>query len=322
MQMDSIIQNPLVSVIMPVYNAENTIKEAIDSILNQTYTNFELLIGFDGCTDESLNIAKSFGDYRIKIWTSNNNLGNNVTRNLLIENSLGDYLCYADADDISLPNRITEQVEFLQKQPHIFGVYSALEEFGNSTRKLYPPPNNQDYISAICFYKNRIFQPSMLLNLKVFKDYNLKYDPELENAGDYGVWLSAINQGLKFATLPQTLVKYRISNNQISSLKKVDRIEKLKKIMAQKMYYLGIKTFKKEDLDLAVNYLMGVTKNLSGPEYKTIIKIYIEIKKKLVSTYKLDKSSVRAAFFFYFIRVIIKERRFFDLFRYLFVILK
>jgi glycosyltransferase involved in cell wall biosynthesis len=302
------IENSLVSVIMPVYNAEFTLNEAIDSILNQSYYNIELLIGFDGCTDNSVRIAKNYIDQRIKLFIFDENRGNNYTRNILINNANGKYLCYADADDISLPNRIEQELAFLIANPNIFGVFSSLEEFGARKRILYASPNLSDYIAASTYFKNRIYQPSMMLRLDIFKKAGLSYDIELENAGDYDLWLKAINLQLPFASINKPLVKYRISSSQISTLKKEDRINKIKKITLQKTEFLKISGFTKEDLHMVVDYLMGTKKVLSSTEYRKISKYLKGLKQALIKELQLDKRQVSAVFFFYSMKLFIKQK--------------
>ena len=100
------VGNPLISVIMPAYNAAEFIEEAIDSILNQTYSHLELLICDDGSNDETLKVIQSFKDDRIKLFQNIQNLGNLKTTNFLFEECKGDFITIQDADDYSLPNRL------------------------------------------------------------------------------------------------------------------------------------------------------------------------------------------------------------------------
>lgn len=107
---------PFVSVVMSVYNGELFLKEAIDSILSQTYKKFEFIIIDDGSTDGSLNIINEYSDERIKILVNPKNEGLIFSLNKGIELALGTYIVRMDADDISLPQRIEEQVSFSEKE--------------------------------------------------------------------------------------------------------------------------------------------------------------------------------------------------------------
>lgn len=113
---------PKVSILIPCFNAEQWIYNAIESALSQTYSNKEVIIVDDGSTDESLEIIKSFGD-RIR-WETGPNRGGNVTRNRLLELSTGEWLQYLDADDYLLPDKIERQVEFLLSHPEVDIIYS------------------------------------------------------------------------------------------------------------------------------------------------------------------------------------------------------
>lgn len=108
---------PLVSVIMPVYNAEEFINAALDSILDQTYANLEILIADDGSTDQSRNIINSYTDQRINVFHNETNIGYLKTCNRLFEHVTGEYIAFQDADDWSEPTRIEKTIEFLLSHP-------------------------------------------------------------------------------------------------------------------------------------------------------------------------------------------------------------
>ncbi|XZF64084.1 MAG: glycosyltransferase [Gloeotrichia echinulata DVL01] len=113
-----------VSILIPCYNAEQWIAQAIESALNQTYLNKEVIVVDDGSTDGSLAVIKSFGD---KIcWETEQNCGGNVARNKLLELSTGEWLQYLDADDYLLPNKIEQQVKYLNKVPETDIIYSPV----------------------------------------------------------------------------------------------------------------------------------------------------------------------------------------------------
>ena len=116
--------NPLVSILIPCYNSEQWIEQAIDSALNQTYKNIEIIVIDDGSTDHSLEIIKSYGDRLI--WQNSKNCGGNVTRNKLLKLSQGKWLQYLDADDYLLPDKIKRQIEFLTQNPGTDVVYSPV----------------------------------------------------------------------------------------------------------------------------------------------------------------------------------------------------
>ena len=137
---------PKVSILIPCYNAEQWIAQAIQSALNQTYSNKEVIVVDDGSSDRSLEIIKSFGD-RIH-WGTQPNQGGNITRNRLLELSTREWLQYLDADDYLQPDKIEKQVQFLEQHPQADVIYSpSIYEYhdGNSSRQeILPIPEPHD----------------------------------------------------------------------------------------------------------------------------------------------------------------------------------
>ena len=134
---------PLLTVLMPVYNAEKFLAESINSILSQTYSDFELLILDDGSTDNSLKIIEAYAkeDKRIKILVNKTNQGEAKCRNRLLKNSKTEFIAWMDADDISLEDRLQTQMDFLKQNPKIDAVgvqYSAFGSSGNLLRISLP----------------------------------------------------------------------------------------------------------------------------------------------------------------------------------------
>ncbi len=129
---------PLVSVIMPVYNAEKYIFEAVNSVIEQTYTNWELVLINDGSSDLSINIIKEFKDSRIRLYENRENMGIAYSRNRAIDLSRGKYIAIMDNDDISLPNRLKIQVEYLENHEEIdvlSGASMVIDSHGNVIKK-------------------------------------------------------------------------------------------------------------------------------------------------------------------------------------------
>ncbi len=145
---------PKVSILIPCYNAEQWIAPAIKSALNQTYQNTEVIVVDDGSTDNSLDIIKSFGD-RIQ-WRTQQNQGGNVARNHLLELSSGEWLQYLDSDDYLLPEKIDEQIQFIQDFPEVDIVFSpSIFEYWHeeqSTQEILPIPKPHDSWSLLALW--------------------------------------------------------------------------------------------------------------------------------------------------------------------------
>ena len=216
---------PKVTVLMPVYNREKYLREAIDSILSQTFTNFEFLIVDDGSTDNSLEIINSYSDSRIRLIRNSANLGISKSLNIGLSESLGDYVARMDSDDISLPNRLQIQVEFLNQNPDITVLGSHMNLIDRHGQKLEDleyfsyPLSHQEIVYAM-LYSNPLSQPSVIFNrLEVLRIGGYRLLKELENVSeDYDLWLRLAAQNYKFANLSDRLIKYRIHSDSLTQI--------------------------------------------------------------------------------------------------------
>ncbi|MBQ7633246.1 MAG: glycosyltransferase [Alphaproteobacteria bacterium] len=201
------IGKPKVSVLMPVYNTpENYLKEAIESILNQTYTDFEFLI-LDDCPEQSVeNIVKSYKDKRIIYAKNLHNMGISATRNKLLSMSRGEYIAVMDHDDIALPERFAKEVAFLDSHPEIGVVGTWYERFPRTKIKKRYIINSQ--IERDLMYNCSILHPSAMIRKSVLTVNNIHYESEFSPAEDYRLWTRLIGK-TKFANIPEVLQKYR-----------------------------------------------------------------------------------------------------------------
>jgi len=210
------IDFPLVSVLMPVYNGEKYLKEAIESVLHQTYTNFEFIIVNDGSTDVSEQIILSYSDDRIVYLKNTYNLKLIQTLNLGFSKAKGKYIARMDADDISLPMRLEKQVEFLEKNPDIgvLGTGVLLKTDKETTELLYHT-DDASIRFALAFYCPFI-HPTVMLRKTIVDELPVVFDVNYVHAEDYELW-TRLAHVTKLANLPAFLLEYRIHDNQISS---------------------------------------------------------------------------------------------------------
>jgi len=208
-------QAPLVSVLMPAYNSEKYIAEAIQSILNQTVRNFELCIINDGSTDGTAAVIDQFNDPRIIKVHQPKNLGLVATRNALIELARGKYIAYLDNDDIAFPDRLEKQIAFLEsgKADLCSGAYQTLnEETGKrrNSKERYTDADIKALISVYCPLCN----PAVMGRAEIFKQF--RYRPGNDHAEDYSMWQEIALAGYRLANLKDKLITYRIHPKQIS----------------------------------------------------------------------------------------------------------
>ena len=211
-------KKPLISVVMPVYNGEKYLKEAIDSILSQTYKDFEFIILNDGSTDNSLKIIKKYiqKDARVILITRENR-GLITSLNEGIKKAQGRYIARMDADDISLPTRFKEQVKFMEdnKDISICGTSIILfNESGNIKPVKYPTSDSD--IKFILMFTSAFAHPSVMMKRDIFM--KLKYE-HYKYAEDYKLWIDIALAGYKMGNLDEVLLRYRIHSQQVSIVK-------------------------------------------------------------------------------------------------------
>jgi len=217
---------PRVSVIMPVYNAARYLKEAIGSIVGQTYTDWELIIINDGSTDESNFIIGSYSDSRIRHYENGSNLGLIATLNRAINLCRGEYIARMDADDISLPERISSQLEFMEKNPEyaICGTNARIiNEAGNTTGKILNLESNE-YLQINLLFSVPFIHPSVMIRADVLKS-NI-FDSNFKHAEDYELWCR-IARDHQVANISTFLLEYRWHNTNVSVIHKETQ-EKIK----------------------------------------------------------------------------------------------
>jgi glycosyltransferase involved in cell wall biosynthesis len=203
---------PLVSVVMTVYNARRFVRGAVESILNQTYRNFELIIVDDGSTDGSTETIKELKRVypRIKAYFLRRNHGPCYAANRGIENSKGTYLARMDADDIALPNRLEKQVEFLEKHPEVSmlgGQCILIDYDGKPLGKKTFPKDNKSILASL-FARNPIQNPACMINLRRMNKNAILSDGKSILAHDLELVFLASRWG-KLANLSDYVLEYR-----------------------------------------------------------------------------------------------------------------
>ncbi len=205
---------PKVTVLLPVYNGAEFLKEAIQSILNQTFKDFEFLIIDDASTDESSKIILSFQDNRIIFIQNDENLGLIATLNKGIFSSRGKYIARMDQDDIAYNTRIENQINFLEKNEDYGIVGTNFKIINSNVIKKYPLEHEGIKFSML-FY-SPFLHPSVLIRKSIIIENNLKFDDEFQYAEDYQFWTQLVFL-CKLKNIDQVLMEYRIHDNQISS---------------------------------------------------------------------------------------------------------
>lgn len=210
-------KNPRVSVIIPIYNAEKFLREAIDSMLNQTCTDFELIILNDESTDSSWEIITSYNDPRIRPVNYETNIGLNKSLNCGIELAKGEYIARMDGDDISLPNRLLEQVAFMDSHPDIGIAGSWVKVIGDKTEYVWEYYADPDKVKASILFVSSLAHPTVIMRRSLLDKYNLRYQDLRGSAEDYELW-SRASECFRMANMGKVLLNYRVSGDNRSSV--------------------------------------------------------------------------------------------------------
>lgn len=210
--------NPTVSVLMPVYNSERYVAEAVESILAQTFVDFEFIITDDGSTDASLQILEAYAnqDERIRL-TSRANKGLTPTMNEMLCKAEGDFIAVLENDDVALPERLAHQVEFLQHESDVVcvsGAYELIDEKGRLLTCLSLPEHNDEIQRLALTGCGSISHPGVMMRRASLIEIG-GYDETMSLAHDLDLWLRLGEIGT-LANLKDAVVKYRLHKNSLS----------------------------------------------------------------------------------------------------------
>lgn len=233
---------PLVTVITTVRNCEKYIAESIESILYQTYEEIEYIVVDDGSTDRTQNIINEYlGDSRLKVISFDTNIGRIASLNTALNEATGKYIALHDADDISLPERIQKQVDFLEKNPDYVLVGSNIVEIDPSGKVCgHPrkPVENEDLQFSIMF-KCTLANPSTMFRKKICDDHKIKYENRFIHAEDFGFISRLIRHG-KVHNIEEVLLKYRRHPNNNSKVNFRELDSSSTEIARLNLWHLGL----------------------------------------------------------------------------------
>ena len=231
------MSSPRVAVLMCVFNSEPFLGPAIESILKQSYSDFEFLIINDCSTDKSKEIILSFNDDRIKLIENEKNIGLTRSLNKGISFSTGEYIARMDSDDISLENRLQKQVSFLDKNKTV-GVCGSLFRFSD-TGEIFHTEFEYEKIKVGLFRANQLAHPTVMFRKSFFKKFSLLYNEQLQFAQDYELWVRCCRY-FPVVNLREALLIYSRHENQISSGKKKLQDEAADYARIMQLDFLGI----------------------------------------------------------------------------------
>ncbi|MBZ4035794.1 glycosyltransferase [Flavobacterium sp. 17A] len=210
--------NELVSIIVPTYNTEKFIRQTIESVQNQTYTNWEMILADDASTDRTVAIIEEFAkkDSRIKLFKLPENRGNGFARNSALEKATGKYIAYLDADDLWHPEKLKKQIQFLKANNlhFTFSFYDSIDEEGNDLNRRVESPNPLTYKQL--FFCNYVGNLTAIYDADYFGKIKLESSQKRQ---DWRIWLTILKQIKIVKPVPEPLAFYRIRKDSVSSSK-------------------------------------------------------------------------------------------------------
>lgn len=217
-------KDPKVSVCMAMFNASNFLRECIDSILGQTFTDFELLIVDDGSTDDSCDIIESYKDERIRLIRNRHNYIESL--NLLLDEAKGEYIARMDADDKMLPDRLKTQVSYMVNNPCVDVVAGSMKILGTEQATA-----REEEISVYNLLEGCcVSHPTVMIRKSSIIKYQAKYESEYIYAEDYRLWCELIKKGATLRNIRKPLIEYRVSNGQTSEVHKSEQAKNSRRI--------------------------------------------------------------------------------------------
>ena len=201
---------PVISVFIPFYNAEPFLKDAIDSVLCQTFHDFELILLDDGSTDNSVDIVRAYSDPRISFFPCAHDYIATLNRGLAL--STGKYIALHDADDLMMPYRLQVQYDFMESHPDIAVCGGYVHTFGRFSMKMKSPLTHDELVFNM-IVSNPVHNPTGFIRRQILIDNNIWYQKGYSFAADYKFWFDVSKVG-RLQTIPKILTLYRTSMEQ------------------------------------------------------------------------------------------------------------
>jgi len=238
-------RKPRVTILMPVFNGEKYLREAIESILSQSFTDYEFLIINDGSTDNSETIINSYQDQRIRLINNQQNLKLIATLNKGITLAMGEYIARMDCDDISLPDRLLKQVRFMDSHPRIGVSGTWVETCGDINGLKWEYPTDPDEIKAKLIFESVLAHPAVIIRKDYLLNHNLSYSENYLHAEDWKLWQDCAGY-FQIANIPEFLLKYRLSKQSITYVCREQQLQTIRKIDSENIKKLKIEATPEE----------------------------------------------------------------------------
>ena len=290
--------NTAVSVLIPAYNAENSILPAVWSALNQAFSSFEVLVYVDGATDKTIDFVAAIEDPKLKVFADGERKGIVHARNRLLEKASGKYIAWLDADDIMLPGRLHAQFEYLENHPDV-SLLAGWAQLRNAELKTVQLGGFRPFLETLLLFRNPFIQ-STIMARNFFAVEGFWFDPEFEYTEDYDMYLRCLQAGKGFGVLQEPVVSYYISSASEADQKQSRYAlnSKLVKLMLRTHPFLA------EQEALVILSFLRNNNALEKPATATIRRFLTRVKKTLKQEKRYSSGAAAALLYqqFRFVR--------------------
>jgi glycosyltransferase involved in cell wall biosynthesis len=273
--------SPVFSIVLCTYNAEAYLDQCLQSLLQQTYADFELIIVDDGSSDGTLPYLRSLADPRIRLITLETNHGLIFARNRGFDESKGRYIAIMDADDIADPQRLEEQLKVLDSgEVDVCGSFHVSLDSVSGKRRTRRSPTSDSDIRALLTIYCPLCNPSTTVRTDVLRKH--RYNSAYPHAEDYGLWCDIAADGGKFRNIKRPLLTYRLHPGQVSKLKKQTASHSFQMIRTRYVETLIAQTSVPRSMPLAqrlrdgMDYMRLLNLRISGISFQANYQLYAE----------------------------------------------
>jgi glycosyltransferase involved in cell wall biosynthesis len=224
---------------MPIHNGEAFVVEAIESILGQTFQDFEFLIIDDGSTDRSVEIVEGYDDPRVRLVHNDKQIALIRTLNRGLELARGKYVARMDADDVSLPERLERQVAFMEANPTVGACGTWVAAIGNGDSEIWQYPEGAEEIRCRLLFDASIAHPTVCLRREEFARHRFRFDEAYPHSEDYELW-SRASEAFPLANIGSVLLRYRIHAGSVSQQHRDVQMATQRRIHRERLSRLGL----------------------------------------------------------------------------------
>lgn len=230
------LTSPLISIVLPSYNAGKYLQEAVESVINQTYTSYELLILDDGSTDGCTDFLNNISDNRIRLIRRKHNYIATINYGLSV--AKGKYIARMDADDKMFPTRLADQVAVLERDKDITICATYMQQMGGNNIYNNGIEGTIKPFAHILLLGNFIAHPTVMIRTAFLNKHRLKYRPKYIYAEDYKLWAEIACLGGSLYIIPKPLIEYRTSEGQVSRIHNQQQMETANRIRNELLFFL------------------------------------------------------------------------------------